>query len=199
MSTVTTISYYETHAPDYANKTQSVDMAKVYNRFLNHIPPGGKILDAGSGSGRDTLAFLGRDYQVDALDASPRLAALSTQLTGVPTKVLRFQELDIVSRYDGVWACASLLHLKASELVDAFARLQRALNPNGIIYASFKVGTEERVAVDGRWFTDMNEERLHHILKDVPKLTLVDIWLSAGEDTFYGQGEWLNVLLRNNP
>jgi hypothetical protein len=154
-----------------------------------------KTANIGSGSGRDTLAFIDRNYQVEALDASPTLAALSTKLTGIPTKVRRFQELDIVRRYDGIWACASLLHLKKSKLVDAFERLQRALNPNGIIYASFKVGTGERIAFDGRWF-DMNEERLHDIMKDLPELSIIDIWLTPGEGSFYEQGEWLNVLLR---
>lgn len=195
-STDSTIKYYEKHARAYADKTQCVDMGKVYDRFLNYVPSDGTILDAGSGSGRDTLAFVGRSYEVEALDASPTLAALSTQLTGVPTKVCRFQELDIVHRYDGIWACASLLHLKKGELVDAFERLQRALNPNGILYASFKEGTEERIAFDGRWFTDMNEERLHHIIKDIPQLSIIDIWLTPGEGSFYGQGEWINMLLR---
>jgi SAM-dependent methyltransferase len=172
-------------------------MGRIYSRFLSYIPPAGRILDAGSGSGRDTLAFSRLGYLVDAFDASPSLAALSTQLTGVITKVLRFQDLDIQCRYDGIWSCAALLHLKAEELPDAFARLQRALKANGMVYASFKEGTEERIASDGRWFTDMNEERLYHVMKQVPWLQAIEIWRTPGEPGYYGFGEWLNVLFRN--
>jgi SAM-dependent methyltransferase len=191
-----TMSYYDSHALIYIEKTLSVDMGKIYKKFLNNIVEGGRILDAGSGSGRDSLNFLGQGYRVEAFDASPRLAALSTQLTGVATRVLRFQELDIVCRYDGIWACASLLHLKTDELVDAFQRLQRALKPNCTIYASFKAGTEERVALDGRWFTDMNEERIKKIVEGVPQLSITDMWLTPGEGAFCGHGEWFNLLLR---
>jgi SAM-dependent methyltransferase len=82
-----TISYYESHAAAYAQKTLPVDMAKIYERFLKYLPPGARILDAGSGSGRDSREFLARGYEVDAFDASPTLAALSTQLTGASTKI----------------------------------------------------------------------------------------------------------------
>ncbi len=191
-----TMSYYEIHARTYAEKTLSVDMGKIYQKFLKNVPCHGTILDAGSGSGRDTLKFLDQGYRVEAFDASPKLAALSTQVTGVPTRVLRFHELDITCRYDGIWACASLLHLKRDELVDAFERLQRALKPNGALYASFKAGTEERVAFDGRWFTNMNEERIKKTIEEIAQLSIMDMWLTPGEGVFYRQGDWFNLLLR---
>jgi SAM-dependent methyltransferase len=193
-----TTSYYESHAAAYVEKTQSVDMTRTYMRFVEYIPTGGSILDAGSGSGRDTREFRALGYQVEAFDASPALAALSTRLTGIPTKILRFQEFDAQHRYDGIWACASLLHLKKNQLAKALGRLQRALKPDGVIYASFKSGTEERIAPDGRWFSDLDEEEFRHILKDVPQLSIIEIWLTSGEGAFYGQGEWLNALLRNS-
>jgi SAM-dependent methyltransferase len=189
-----TMSYYESHSQAYAEKTLAVDMSNLYLRFLNKVPIHGTILDAGSGSGRDTLKFLDKGYRVEAFDASPKLAALSTKLTGVPTRVTRFQELDIRCRYDGIWACASLLHLRRDELVDAFQRLRLALKSCGILYTSFKAGTEERIASDGRRFIDMNEERIKSIIAKVPQFLISDIWLTSGEGPFSGQGDWLNLL-----
>jgi SAM-dependent methyltransferase len=193
-----TINYYESHAAAYAQKTLPVDMAKVYERFLKYLPSGARILDAGSGSGRDSRNFMARGYEVEAFDASPTLAALSAQLTGAPTKILCFQEFDTECRYEGIWACASLLHLKQNELADALARLQRALKADGVIYLSFKSGSEERIAPDGRRFTDMNKEKFCHLIEAVPQLLLIEIWLTPGEGAFCGQGEWFNALLRNS-
>ena len=56
-----TITYYDEHAKEYVQRTLDVDLSHLYDRFLKHIPPGGHILDAGSGSGRDTLYFLNKD------------------------------------------------------------------------------------------------------------------------------------------
>jgi len=172
-------------------------MTRIYEHFLNHVPAGGCILDAGSGSGRDTREFVARGYLVEAFDASPRLAALSTRLTGVPTKILRFQDFNTKCHYDGIWACASLLHLKRNQLYDALSRLQQALRPHGVIYVSFKAGTAERIAPDGRRFTDLDEESFRQIVQDVPKLSIIETWVISGEGAFRGQGEWLNALLRN--
>ena len=54
-----TTAYYTENAQAFFADTVAVAMAPLYARFLPHIPPGGHILDAGCGSGRDTLAFSG--------------------------------------------------------------------------------------------------------------------------------------------
>ena len=55
--------YYDQNAEEYAALTFNVDMSEIRSRFLRHVSPGGSILDAGCGSGRDTVAFsrLGHD------------------------------------------------------------------------------------------------------------------------------------------
>ncbi|WP_328987882.1 class I SAM-dependent methyltransferase [Thiorhodovibrio winogradskyi] len=61
--------------------------------------------------------------------------------------------------FDGIWACASLLHVPLDQLADALARLSRALKKDGVLYASFKYGRGEREH-NGRRFTDLNESGL---------------------------------------
>jgi SAM-dependent methyltransferase len=186
--------YYEDNAQAYIGQTTDVDMSDLYAEFLPHIAPGGRILDAGSGSGRDTLSFRQRGYAVEAFDASPALAAASTRLTGVPTKVTRFQEFRSVPRFDGVWACASLLHVPKRELPDAIARLADALKPRGVLYASFKYGSGERRTQDGRLFVDLSEAELRSLLASVPSLTVTKIWITEGEGVLRGKSRWLNVI-----
>ena len=189
-----TLEYYQHHADDFFNSTVNVDMRSLYTPFLERIPKGGRILDAGCGSGRDSKAFLQQGYQVEAFDATAEMAKLASQHTGLSVKQMTFSDVDAVNRYDGIWCCASLLHVSAAELPDAMAKLARALKPGGIWYVSFKYGDGERVK-DGRRFTDLNEQGLNTLLAGLAGITLVGHWIT--EDKRPDRSEmWLNALLQ---
>lgn len=190
----TTTRYYTENAQAFFADTVAVSMDSLYARFLPHIPPGGHILDAGCGSGRDTLAFLQKGYRVTAFDASPTLAALAERHTGQPVQVLRFQDLAWRREFDGIWACASLLHVPAADLPEALGRLALALRLGGVLYASFKYGRGEREH-RGRNFTDFDEAGLRTLLGKVPDLTERETWTT--EDLRPGRAaeRWLNTLL----
>ena len=190
-----TLEYYERNARGYFQETVNTDLSAIYEPFIRMLPNGARILDAGSGSGRDTLAFVQRGYQVDAFDSSPALCELSTRFTGVRTRVLRLQEFEGEEEYDGIWACASLLHVPELELLDVMARLLRALKRGGVLFVSFKYGNGERVAEDGRFYTDMTEDRMRAVLQGVEGCKLGRLWRTAGEGKFRGQGDWLNALI----
>jgi SAM-dependent methyltransferase len=188
-----TVQYYEANALPYSEATLRIDMSELYEPFLNGLPNGGRILDAGSGSGRDTLAFLAKGYQVEAFDASQTLAKLSTRLTGVRTEVMRFQEFQSGPGFDGIWACASLLHVPESELPDSLRRLVDALKPGGHLFISVKNGVGERVASDGRLFTDLNERLVRQLLEPY-EIEIKKLWISEGQGSRKGKEQWLNVL-----
>ena len=190
-----TLRYYERNADDYFKVTNDADVSSIYESFLRRVPKGGRLLDAGSGSGRDTAAFVRRGYLVEAFDFSPALCELSTEFTGIQTRVRCFQEVEEDEEFDGIWACASLLHVPEAELSEAISRLVRALKTKGVLFMSFKYGAGEREAEDGRFFVDMTEDRMLDVLQGVKNLTLVRLWRTLGEDKFEGQGEWLNVLV----
>jgi len=192
-------AYYDRNAVEYATATRDVDASALYDRFLKYLPPKARILDAGSGSGRDTLAFLARGYDVDAFDSSSALCELSTQLTGIRTRHLRFQDFEGVDQYDGIWACASLLHVPQHELTDAIQRLVRSLKDHGVIYMSFKHGAGERISADGRFYSDMNAAQLKSLFEDIPVAELLDVWITQGEGSFKGHTEWLNAIARKLP
>lgn len=189
-----TLEYYQQHADDFFNSTVNVDMRSLYTPFLERIPQGGLILDAGCGSGRDSKAFLQQGYRVEAFDATAEMAKLASQHTGLSVKQMTFSDVDAVNHYDGIWCCASLLHVSAAELPDAMAKLARALKPDGIWYVSFKYGDGERVK-DGRRFTDLNEQGLNTLLAGLAGITLVGHWIT--EDKRPDRSEmWLNALLQ---
>ena len=189
-----TLGYYQRNAARYVADTVGVDLSALRERFLSKIPLGGSILDAGCGSGRDSLAFLQRGYQVCAFDAVPEIARLAAELIQQPVRVQRFQELDERAAYDGIWACASLLHVPTAEIPNAFQRLWAALKPNGVLYLSLKHGDGERVDAQGRHFTDATEARLHGWLASLQDVAAIDCWLTKDERPNHSE-IWLNALI----
>ena len=190
-----TLSYYADNAGKFAADTLAVDFSATQERFLTRLPSGAAILDFGCGSGRDTIFFLERGCQVTAVDGSPELCVIASANTGIPVRQILFQELSDVDTYDGIWACASILHVPSTELPDVFRRMITALKPGGIIYTSFKYGTFEGVR-NGRWFTDFTEEAFAAFIKQFPELTIEEQWISADVRPGRSDEKWLNVILR---
>lgn len=189
-----TTCYYNQHAGQFIADTLHVDMESLYQRFLGHLPAGAHVLDAGCGAGRDALAFRQRGYRVSAFDASQALADHASQLLGQPVPVRRFDEVDEIERYDGIWACASLLHVPAAHMPGNFQALWQALKPGGVLYCSFKLGTGERDR-NGRRFTDANEDQIRQWIQDLTGLAGLDCWLTEDRRPDR-QEQWLNCLLR---
>ena len=190
---ISTLAFYEANAEAYVAQTWDLDLVDLYEWFLAHVPHGGEVLDAGSGSGRDTAAFLRRGYRVTAFDASARLAALSSEATGQPTHVLRFDEVSWRRQFDGVWAIASLLHVPEAELPDALNRLAQALKPGGVLFATFQEGMGTNVR-DGRFYQFVSRDDIHKLVESNPLLDLVDIRREA--DPNRRKISWLQVLAR---
>ncbi len=60
MFQVDTTRWYDDNAEGFAERTRTLDLSHLYDKFLAHVTPNGAILDAGCGSGRDSKAFLER-------------------------------------------------------------------------------------------------------------------------------------------
>lgn len=187
--------YYEDKAEEYLARTSQLDMESLYKPFLELIPAGGTILDAGCGPGRDTLSFLKKDFQITAFDASAKMVELASKQTGVAAFQMRFQELNYEQEFDGIWACASLLHVPFCELDDIISRFSRALKTGGICFMSFKNGNGERFD-DGRRYIDFTEATLRQKLADISGLSILRIW--GTEDQAGRNGvQWVNALVRS--
>jgi SAM-dependent methyltransferase len=189
------IDYYQHNAGTFFADTVQVDMAPLYGRFLPLLPEQALILDAGCGSGRDAAAFVKLGHGVIAFDASPALVALAEDHLGQPVQRLRLQDIAWQDEFDGIWACASLLHVPPSELPEVMQRLCSALKPGGVLYASFKYGSGEREH-HGRRFTDLDEPGLVALLRGVPELQPLEAWATGDLRPGREAERWLNTLLR---
>jgi 2-polyprenyl-3-methyl-5-hydroxy-6-metoxy-1,4-benzoquinol methylase len=134
-------------------------MSRLYKLFIESLPPDAHILDAGCGFGRDSRAFLTMGYHVTAFDVSEEMVIRARRFTGIEVQKRSFEQVNEVAVYDGIWTCASLLHVPQKNLLKVMTRLSRSLKAGGIWYVSFKSGSGERIK-DGRIFTDLNDPSL---------------------------------------
>lgn len=189
-----THQYYHKYATTYFNTTVNSDVKVLYEHFLRYVSKGAKILDLGCGSGRDIRAFLDMGYEVDAIDGSKELARLASEYTGIRVKCIDFNQLNEISIYDAVWACASLLHVTSQDLPSIMIRIRNTLKPSGVVYASFKYGDFEGIR-DDRYFTDMTHDRFAEVLNKSSGFSIIEEWYSddvrAENNTV-----WYNVILR---
>ena len=190
-----TINYYNKYTKSFIQTTRSVDFTNIQNKFLSYLPSCASILDFGCGSGRDTKYFLKRNYNVTAIDGSEEICKEASKYTGIKVKQMLFEELNDQNIYDGIWACASILHLSREELPDIFHKMHQALKRNGIIYTSFKYGTFEGER-NGRYFTYFTEEMFEEFARQISGLQIDKTWITGDVREGRGDERWLNILLR---
>ncbi|GGD59624.1 class I SAM-dependent methyltransferase [Lacimicrobium alkaliphilum] len=187
------LDYYQQHAQAFFEGTVDVDMQLLYQRFLPLLPAGAHILDAGCGSGRDAFYFLQQGYRVTAFDASAELVAMASELTAIDVRHCRFDEMTLSEPVQGIWACASLLHVPHADLAATFAHLASFLESGGWFYCSFKYGQGE-VCRDGRTFSNLDEAGLESVI-NATSLKLKESWQTADLRPGREQERWLNALL----
>lgn len=188
------IEYYDQNAEEYVAATLNVDMSAIYTKFLRYIPFGGSILDAGCGSGRDAKYFLDQGYKVTAIDGSAEMAARTYKLTGIKVRHQNFSEINDSNSFDGIWACASVLHVRKAEMVSIINKLRSALTEGGTLYLSYKYGESEETRRN-RHFSNYTENSFNQLLQDCDSLSIIDIWTTQDVRPDRQDEQWLNVLL----
>ncbi|MDD8058427.1 class I SAM-dependent DNA methyltransferase [Shewanella metallivivens] len=190
---MSTIEFYNQHSQSFFDTTVNADVSELYQPFIECLQQNARILDAGCGSGRDSKAFIEMGFTVTAIDASSELASAAAKFIGQPVLVCRFDEIDKTNQFDGIWACASLLHVEANALPSTFATLASTLVANGVFYCSFKYGVQERTH-NGRSFTDANESLLQQWIQG-SGLHIKQTWVTTDVRPGRENEKWLNAIL----
>ena len=195
MSIDKTIDFYNKNAENYCSKTIGIDLTQIYEKFLKYIPKQGAILDLGCGSGRDSLYFLKNGFDVTSMDASIEMVKLSSKLINQKTIHRKIEDIDFKDKFDGIWACASLLHINKNATVDVYNKLLSALKIEGILYASYKYGTNTMVK-EGRYFNNYDENSFSEMIKNIKSLELIEFWTTLDLRQEGNNQKWLNILLK---
>ena len=197
MNCTPTLDYYNQTAQSFVEGTVSVDFHETQDRFLKLLDKGSLVLDFGCGSGRDTKYFLEHGMYVEATDGSEELCRIASDYAGIPVKQMLFQELKETEKYDGIWACSSILHLPKQELKVVLMKMADALKEQGIIYTSFKYGDFEGER-NGRYFTDFTEDTFRDFVADITEIQIEEVWITGDVRQGRNEEKWLNLIMRKN-
>ena len=188
------IEYYNKYASKIFEDTVDQDMTEIYGEFLNYLEEGDTILDLGCGSGRDSLAFYEMGYDVTPLDASEEMCKLAEIHTGLEVLQMAYEDMEFDDVFDGIWACAALVHLPEKELPEILIKIADALHQNGILYLSMKKGDFEGFRGE-RYFCSYTDEQLCRILKETGRFELEKTWIT--DDVRHdSDARWINVIVR---
>lgn len=189
-----TLEYYNIRSDQFTNTTVDLEFSDIQDRFLKYLEPGSLVLDLGCGPGRDSRYFLSKGYAVEAVDGSEEMVRIARETTGLPVRQMLFNELDETDKYDGVFACASLLHVPSKELPEVIGKVSKALKNNGVFYLSFKYGDFEGYRND-RYFTDYKEDTFAQLIAPFHEFAVVDHWISTDARPGRSDEKWLNVIM----
>lgn len=169
-----TLEYYNKNAEIYCEQTLIGNLQENYNKFLKHLPQGAFILDFGCGSGRDSKYFLDNGYKVKAIDGSIEICKLASKYINQEVNCMKFEELEDINTYDGIWACSSILHVEKENLPNILCKMIESLKVNGIIYTSFKIGTGYEIK-ENKYYNYVTKEEMEQTLNELSKnVELID-------------------------
>lgn len=141
-----TIGHYDRSAKDFWDGTRDHDVSQNYAALLDAIEgaPPFSILDLGCGPGRDLKHFRSLGHRAVGLDGSKEFVAMARAYCGCEVLHQDFLALDLpASRFDGVFANASLFHVPSRELPRVLRELHAALKPRGVLFSSNPRGNNE--------------------------------------------------------
>lgn len=188
------INYYNNHSLEFINNTLDADMSKMYQIFESYVPKG-HILDLGCGSGRDSFYFSYK-YKVTSVDGSKKMIDYCNSVLSNKVVHSTFEGYETDDRYDGIWACASLLHVGREQLSGIIDKYIGLLSDQGIFYMSFK-HREDDFATEKRHFTCFTKPSLEHFINQFQSVEIQDIIVD--EDVRdHTNDTWISVILKKN-
>lgn len=192
-----TLEYYNKNAQLYCEQTLVGNLQENYEKFLSRLPKKAYILDFGCGSGRDSKYFMDNGYKVKAIDGSIEMCKLASKYIDQEVECMRFNELDDISIYDGIWACSSILHIEKEKLSNVLIKMINALKVNGVIYTSFKIGEGYEIK-EGKYYNYLTKEEMEFILNKISKnVRIIDYFETLPSTKRNAKGTiWGNFIIK---
>ena len=191
------IDYYNKYAAKIFEETVEEEVEEEFrDEFLSYLEEGDAILDLGCGSGRDSLDFYERGYDVTPLDGSEEMCRLAEVHTDLEVLCERYEDMDFDDAFEGVWARAAFIHVPKEVIRDILAKVKNALTKNGVFYTSVCEGEFEGISGE-LYFTDYEKEEIKDLLEECG-FQILNVWEVRDEEIrrgYEGNG-WIHVLAR---
>lgn len=151
-----TVRSYDAVASEYAAEAAAMPgwVATEIEVFVTELGGSGRVLEIGSGGGRDALELEKRGISVRRTDISKGFVKLLRE-RGFEADLLDPLTEDLGdprrpgTPYDGIWACASLIHVAREDFGTVLGRLAEATRTGGRLHISVREGDGEDVSIRG--------------------------------------------------
>ncbi|MBE6023797.1 MAG: class I SAM-dependent methyltransferase [Cellulosilyticum sp.] len=184
--------YYNASATKFLEDSMELDMNEFYEAFLKRLPKTAIILDAGCGMGTDSLYFKNLGHYVIPMETSAEICRLAGENIGQSVLFCRFQDMHSKVRFDGIWACASLIHIPSQELSHIVRRFNWYLKDGGAVYASFGYGDFEGER-DGQYYINLTEDKAISLFTEAG-LQIEKIWVTEDTRVNHRGEKYLNII-----
>lgn len=161
-----TIRFYDTAAEQYAATFRNTAASKDLKSFMALLPAGAAVLDLGCGPAQASVHLRAAGFRPDPVDAAQGMVDFANLTHAIGARVLTFDAIDMVAKYDGVWANFSLLHAPAADLPRHLRAIITALRPSGVLHIAMKTGTGARRDGLDRLYTFVTVAELQAMLED---------------------------------
>ena len=202
-----TISIYDKIAHDYAKGVLKYTPEIEREKFITLIKKGGLILDVGCAAGRDCEYFYKKGFQVRGIDLSRNLLKIANQ----QLPKINFQIQDVRSlhfpnfSFDGIFACAVLLHLKRPEIFPVIQSFYRILKDGGIVFVMMKQGKgesdikEELSSGESRHFVLVKSDEINQWMNDAG-FSIIELYTWNSQDRWPdGRNvEWISCFAKKD-
>jgi SAM-dependent methyltransferase len=111
-------------------------LTAAFDGWLDQLPPGGSILDAGCGHGDPVIPrLLQKGFQVTGTDFSPEMLRRA-RLNYPQVEFIQngTTEISHQAAFDGACSFNAMLYLDPIDLLNSIHRLHRALKPGGLLF-----------------------------------------------------------------
>jgi SAM-dependent methyltransferase len=197
---------YEAIAAEYAERDNivipvSADTVAAWEAFVSRVPDPKRILDLGSGAGRDARGLAERGCLVRGLDFSAAMVETAARLSPGISFVQADMEEGLPfpeGGFDGVWANASLHHVAKSALPKIFREAFRILAPAGIFFVRVYHGEGEGMVSQERFGRTIHRYFARYQPQELEAWT-GKAGFTGFSHSIAGQGKWLDVVVSKQP
>lgn len=173
---------------------ETFEVLAALKRFISLLPPYVKILDIGSGGGRDSRFLYDHGFRVTGIDSSRKMIAKARKIQS--SVIYMVMDLEYpkfrASTFDGVWANASLHHIPKKRLQKVLRKIYTVLKPGGILFVKVKYGKGEKMRTDAKFGKRITRYFAFYRLRELNKLLCAAGFkiIAAHTDT---RKEWIDV------
>jgi len=141
-----TIETYNKIAKIYSDHTFGLVLQYYLNEFISLLPKKAKILDAGCGHGRDVAYLTDYGFDVIGIDISDGLLEEAKKRAKGEFKKMDITDMKFKDgEFDGIWSCATLLHLKKEDIPKVLKDFNKILKKDGVLFINVKEGVGEEI------------------------------------------------------